>query len=84
MKVCQSCGIPLTDKNRGTNDDLSSSKEYCRFCYEQGEFVIPNLTLDMQMDRLANMAIERMKMPESEARQMAEKVLPGLKRWTVK
>ena len=84
MNVCQSCGMPLHEKNKGTNDDLSLSDEYCSYCYEQGEFVIPNLTLDMQIDKLANMAIERMKMPESEARQMAEEVLPSLKRWTIK
>ena len=84
MNVCQSCGMPLNEKNKGTNDDHSTNEEYCNYCYEGGEFLIPNLTLDMQIDRLANMAIERMKIPESEARQMAEKVLPGLKRWTVK
>jgi len=73
--------MPLNNKTQGTNEDESPSEEYCHFCYEEGEFMIPNLTLDMQIDRLANMAIENMKMAESEARHMAEDLLPGLKRW---
>lgn len=84
IKVCQSCGMPLNNKTKGTNEDQSLSEEYCRYCYEEGEFLIPNLTLNIQMERLANMAIENMKMPEEEARSMAEKVLPGLKRWKVR
>ena len=84
IKVCQSCGMPLTDNNKGTNDDQSLNEDYCNYCYEEGEFLIPNLTLNIQMARLANMAIENLKMPETEARTMAEKVLPGLKRWKVR
>ena len=81
ISVCQSCGMPLTENNRGTNNDLTSNEEYCRYCYEEGEFMIPNLTLDMQIDRLAHMALENMKIPEEEARHMAQEILPGLKRW---
>jgi len=84
IKVCQSCGMPLSETNKGTNEDQSLNEEYCHYCYEEGEFVIPNLTLNIQMDRLTNMAIENMKMSETEAKSIAESVLPGLKRWKVK
>lgn len=81
INVCQSCGMPLNKNNQGTDDDQNLSEEYCHFCYEEGEFLIPNLTLDNQIERLAEMAIENMKMTEKEARSLAEEVLPGLKRW---
>ena len=83
ISVCQSCGLPLNNDNKGSNNDLSSSDEYCRFCYLEGEFLIPNLTLDMQIDRLAMMAIEKLHIPKEKAREMAENILPGLKRWRV-
>ena len=76
--------MPLSETNKGTNEDQSLNEEYCHYCYEEGEFVIPNLTLNIQMDRLTNMAIENMKMSETEAKSIAESVLPGLKRWKVK
>ena len=84
IKDCQSCGMPLTEINKGTNDDQSLNEDYCHYCYEEGEFLIPNLTLNIQIERLANIAIENMEMPETEARTLAEKILPGLKRWKVK
>ena len=29
MKFCQSCGMPLTDDNKGTNADGSINDDYC-------------------------------------------------------
>ena len=44
---CQSCGMPL-DKDRhggGSEADGSRSRKYCSFCYREGGFVDPDLTL---------------------------------------
>ena len=38
QQFCQSCGMPLTDENRGTNADGSHSEDYCSYCYKNGEF----------------------------------------------
>ena len=38
QQFCQSCGMPLTDENRGTNADGSNSEDYCVYCYKKGEF----------------------------------------------
>ena len=45
---CQSCGMPLTadPKGGGTNADGTWNGTYCSFCYENGKFVDPSITLD--------------------------------------
>ena len=39
QKFCQSCGMPLTDANIGTNSDGSRSEDYCGYCYKNGVFL---------------------------------------------
>lgn len=40
-KYCQSCGMPMgnTEEMYGTEADGGKSKEYCKYCYENGNFV---------------------------------------------
>lgn len=39
-KICQSCSIPITSNEQlGTNKDGSINMDYCKYCYESGEFV---------------------------------------------
>ena len=37
---CQSCGMPMgpTDEHYGTEADGSKSKDYCKYCYQNGAF----------------------------------------------
>ena len=46
-KNCQSCGMPLKkDKSGGgTNADGSKSLMYCSLCFNNGEFIKPEMTL---------------------------------------
>lgn len=47
-KFCQSCGMPLKsgeNSQLGTNQDGSLSKEYCHYCFDDGEFTAPDMTL---------------------------------------
>lgn len=43
---CQSCSMPL-DKPEllGTEKDGSKSQEYCKYCYQNGAFTNPDMTL---------------------------------------
>lgn len=53
-KLCQSCAMPLRDKqrdNRGTERDGGRSEKYCVHCYRIGEFVEPNITYDEMVKR---------------------------------
>jgi hypothetical protein len=82
--ICQSCGMPLEINNadtRGTNSDGSRNEEYCHFCFVDGAFKEPDLILDQQIEKLTKMGVEKLVMPEEEARAWATGVLPNLKRW---
>ncbi len=82
--LCQSCGMPLELNNadaRGTNADGSRNEEYCHFCFVDGNFKEPDLTLEQQIAKLTKMGVEKLQMPEEEANAWANGVLPNLKRW---
>jgi len=77
---CQSCSMPL-DKPAliGTEKDGSKSKEYCSYCYQNGAFINPNMTLG-EMKTLVKTQMEKMKI-DSGAINTAVSMLPNLKRW---
>jgi len=79
--ICQSCGMPMTKpEDFATFADGSASGEYCRYCFQNGEF-----TAKMEMPEFIEMqvkiAVEKLGMSEEAARQMAESTIPNLKRW---
>jgi len=79
--ICQSCGMPMNKpEDFGTNADGSPSSEYCRYCFQSGEF-----TAKMEMPEFIEMqvkiAVEKLGMSEEKARAMAEGTIPNLKRW---
>ena len=81
-KICQSCAMPMAkDADLGTNSDGSRNGEYCHFCFENGQFKDPGLTLDKQIDKMIKMSA-KMGMSESDAKNMASATLPTLKRWS--
>lgn len=80
---CQSCGLPMgaTDEMYGTESDGSKSSDYCKYCYENGQF-----TTDVTMDEMietcaAHMAAANADMREDEARKIMKEWFPTLKRW---
>lgn len=80
---CQSCSMPL-DKPElsGTEKDGTKSKEYCLYCYQNGEFINPGMTLE-EMKTLVKEQMEKMKM-DTGIINLAVASLPGLKRWRSK
>lgn len=79
--MCQSCGMPFRgDEDLGTNADGSKSSEYCRFCYQKGEFIDEVKTLEEKINKMVEVA-KKMGVSEEEARKIAEKLIPKLKRW---
>ncbi|NQT29093.1 MAG: hypothetical protein HQ596_00830 [Candidatus Saganbacteria bacterium] len=81
VPICQSCSMPLRrPEDCGTNTDGSKTYEYCHFCFMDGKFINPELTLDQQIEKMAGMAA-KMNIPQDAARQMAQTILPTLKRW---
>lgn len=51
-KFCQSCGMPMKKdpKKRGSNSDRSINQKYCSYCFEKGEFIQADISLqEMQV-----------------------------------
>jgi radical SAM superfamily enzyme len=65
----------------GTEKDGSKSSEYCIYCYQQGAFINPEMTLP-EMRTLVKEKMEEMKI-DTGIINMAVNTLPGLKRWRV-
>ncbi|MDI6731107.1 MAG: zinc ribbon domain-containing protein [Candidatus Margulisbacteria bacterium] len=81
MLICQSCSMPLrSDKDFGTNADGSANQEYCRFCFQNGKFTDEGISMEQKIDKMVSMA-KSMNIPEAKAREMAQNILPNLKRW---
>ena len=83
MKICQSCSIPLYDKYKGTNSDSTLSDEYCKYCFENGEFT-EERTLEEEVEHLIPMYIDDRDISVEQARIELMKLLSPLKRWSGK
>ena len=83
VKICQSCGMPLDNdpKKGGTNLDGSISDKYCSFCFQNGKFTDEGISLQEKIEKNIQIAVSRLNIPESKAREMAESLLPNLERW---
>ena len=68
-------------KDYGVNINRTRNKEYCRFCFLDGKFTEPNITLDQMINKVAVVMAERMGLTEERARLMAEGLVPKLRRW---
>lgn len=78
--LCQSCAVPLTVDNRGTNRNESLNEDYCSSCYQYGEFRDHSLTQHQLEIKLMEMAEVHNEITLEEAQEIIRK-LPTLKRW---
>jgi hypothetical protein len=75
--------MPLGDPTLlGSEKDGSPSHEYCKYCYQDGEFVNP----EMSLNEMTSLVIDQMKKREIDQKiiEMSVSVLPNLKRWKAK
>ena len=81
--LCQSCSMPLDDPMLlGTEKDGSKSHEYCTYCYQDGVFINPDMTLE-GMRLVVKTQMEKRKIDPAIIN-MAIGTLPKLKRWANK
>jgi hypothetical protein len=77
---CQSCAMPLRiAEDFGSNADKSQNKDYCSFCYQEGKFTEPSITVDEMVQKCEGM-MQEMDLPAALIAQ-AQKIIPTLKRW---
>ena len=78
---CQSCGMPMdTPEDFGTGAEGFRINDYCHFCFKDGRFTEPHISMEQMIDKIAGMA-PMMRMTEDKAREMAKTFIPRLKRW---
>lgn len=79
---CQSCAMPLGAAGYyGTNADGSENREYCRYCWKNGRYVEPDLTLEAMIDKSIGFMTTSFGMPREKAEELSRKYIPPLKRW---
>ncbi|KAF6566913.1 effector binding domain-containing protein [Paenibacillus sp. EKM202P] len=80
-KACQSCGMPLEHEDQyGTDAQHNNTDEYCKYCYKEGAFVQPDLTMEGMIQQCVPILVEE-GMQAEEATSMLRNYLPHLKRW---
>ncbi len=63
----------------GTNADGSKNNEYCRYCFQEGKFTEPNITVKQMIEKCAGI-MTQMQMPQAQIKQ-TKTFIPTLKRW---
>jgi len=81
---CQSCGMPLTKpEDFGTDSAGFRVNDYCHFCFVDGGFTDPGVSMQAMAAKCASIMAEKGVMPAPQARALMTEMLPGLKRWRV-
>ena len=84
-KICQSCGMPMEEKDYGTNKDNGLNEEYCAYCFQNGKFTM-NCTMEEMINHNLKFIDEFNKdahtnFDEKSAKEEMLKYFPTLKRW---
>ncbi|MEO6509174.1 MAG: zinc ribbon domain-containing protein [Patescibacteria group bacterium] len=78
---CQSCGMPVGPGYFGSNIDGSDNWEYCRFCFQKGEFTSSSLTVDKMIETSVGFMKNNLGFTEEKAQELSKNTIPHLKRW---
>lgn len=80
---CQCCGMPMgnTDEMYGLEADGTKSKDYCKYCYNEGKMLFNGTMEDMINFCIPHMISANPSLTEENARNFMQKTLPMLKYW---
>ena len=79
---CQSCGMPLSGENKGTEADGTPSPHYCKHCYQSGAFT-GRMTMEEMIDFCAPMMAEHNPpLTPEQAKEQMRRFFPLLLRWS--
>ena len=68
----------------GTNADGSKSAVYCAYCFQNGKFTEPTITMTQMIEKCVGIMVQRKIMPQRQAEKWMSKTIPMLKRWKKK
>lgn len=83
-RFCQSCGMPMeADSDFGTDKDHTKNEDYCCYCYQDGAFTAPEMTMEEMIDFNLKFNEENGHPfgTQEEAKAMMRQWFPTLKRW---
>ena len=84
-KFCESCGAPMGALDEmygpGLEADGTPSPDYCNVCYENGQFTNPNITLQEQIESIADIMVKSFGFDPVDAMEQCKQGIPNLKRW---
>ena len=79
-KMCQSCAMPMDDDSvYGTNKDGTKNSDYCKYCYQDGEF-LQKVTMQEYIEMMVPFA-DQAGMTGEQMRKYCTDIFPTLKRW---
>jgi len=55
--------------------------DYCHYCFQNGAFTEPDLSMQAMISKCASMMVNQGIMPEPQAKALMAEVIPKLKRW---
>lgn len=76
--ICQCCGMPLEDSAISKETDGAFNEEYCKWCYNEGNFVYTS------QEELTDFLVEHMsneQFPPEQMRAYLNELLPTLNHW---
>ena len=77
---CQSCAMPMVKpEDFGINTDGSQNQEYCHYCFQNGKFTEPEITMEQMTEKCAGI-MRQMKIPEAQI-EKTKTFIPMLQRW---
>lgn len=81
-KFCQSCGMPFKKdpQGGGTEKDGSKSQKYCSLCYQNGNFISPEIDTAEKMQAFCVEKMKEQGMPKLIA-WVFTRGIPKLERW---
>jgi hypothetical protein len=79
---CQSCSMPMEKpEDFGTDENGNRVNSYCHYCYQNGEFTHPDITLGQMTEIVVEHLTRQEGITEDQARQITQSFLPKLLRW---
>lgn len=73
--------MPLGEGFYGTNADETPNTEYCKFCFFDGHFTEPDLTLPEMIARSREQMITELDFAPDRADELTANTIPQLARW---
>jgi hypothetical protein len=79
---CQSCAMPMDNPELlGTNSNGTKTEDYCIYCFNNGKFTAPDITMQEMINKCVEIMVLRNIMPEKQAKDFMTDRMPKLKRW---